>query len=97
MYSSAGTTEDIVVPLTVDDLVSLGSSVNALDIVSLVDDGDGVVGLSFFLFRVDPAEKDACLSFPPLVVVVLIVDGGLVVLVANIVVVVNARAEVEAL
>ena len=66
MCSSAGRTKDTVVPLTAEDIVSIGSSVNSVDIVALVDDS-----------------------------VVVIVDGRLVVLAADIIV--DDWAEVEAL
>ena len=52
MCSSAGRTKDTVVPLTAEDVVSIGSSVNSVEIVALVDDSDGVVCLSFLLFVV---------------------------------------------
>ena len=51
VYSSAGRTEDTVVPLTAED-VSIGSSVNSVEIVALVDDSDEVVCLPFLLLVV---------------------------------------------
>ena len=73
----------------------MGSSVNVVGKVGLVDDAEEIVYLLFSLFVLDVARIVVLLSLFLFVIVVVIVDGRLVVLIA--VVIVDTLTENEAL